>query len=78
MPASVTLIINTIDDIVNLSRLNMKSILSVVKLPTIQEDSLLAKLSGVSLAIFVVLLILVVVLVVRKFKLSEKVRKFVN
>ena len=49
-----------------------------MKLPAIQENSLLAKLSGVSLAILIILVLSVVILIVRKLNLSEKIRKFVN
>ena len=52
----------------------MKSILAAIKLPAIQENSLLAKLSGVTLAIFVVLLIILVIFVVKKFNLSKKLK----
>lgn len=74
----MNLISNTIDGIISLSSLDMKSILSAIKLPTIQENSLLAKLSGVSLAILIVLLLAVVILAMRKFNLSERIRKLVN
>ena len=78
LPASVTFIATTIDGIINLSSFDMKSILSSIKLPAIEENSLLAKLSGISLAILVVLVLAVMILILRKLKLSEKLKKFVK
>ena len=78
LPASVNLLINTIDGILNLSSLDMNAILSSIKLPEIPKNSLMAKLSGISLAIFIVLVLIVVILVIRKFNLSEKLKNVVN
>lgn len=67
-----------IDGILNLSSLDMNTILSTAKLPTIQKNSLIAKLSGVSLAVFIILALVVVILGIRKFNLSEKLKNFVQ
>jgi hypothetical protein len=72
------MVFNMIDGILNLSSLDMNMILSSIKLPEIQKDSLVAKLSGVSLAILIVLAFVVIILVIRKLKLSEKLKNFVN
>jgi len=78
LPASVNFVFNTLDGILNLSSLDMNAILSTVKLPTIAQNSLIAKLSGVSLAVFIVIAFIIVILVIRKFKLSEKLKNMVN
>jgi hypothetical protein len=39
---------------------------------------LIAKLSGISLAIFIILMLIVAILVIRKFKLSEKLKNVAN
>ena len=74
----MTFVLNTIDGILNLSSLDMNAILSTIKLPEIPKNSLMAKLSGISLAIFIVLVLIVVILVIRKFNLSEKLKNVVN
>jgi hypothetical protein len=74
----VTLVTKTVDGIINLSSLDIKSIIATMKLPTIQDNSLLAKLSGVSFAILIIFLLVLVIYVMRKFNLSEKMNKFVN
>ena len=78
LPVSVTIVFNTLDGILNLSSLDMNAILSTIKLPTIAQNSLIAKLSGVSLAVFIVLALIVVILVIRKFKISGKLKNLVN
>lgn len=78
LPASVILISNTIDGIINLSSLDTKSIISSINIPAIKESSLLLKLSGISLAIFIVLILAVVIFVIRKFNLSGKLKNGVN
>jgi hypothetical protein len=49
-----------------------------MKLPTIPENSLILKLSGVSLAILIILVLAVAVLLIRKFNLSEKLKNFAD
>lgn len=79
-PASLELLLNTIDGIVNLSSFNKQDILETLQLPTnlLANGSLLSNLGGIAIMFVFLLILIALVLIIRKMKTNQKVKSVVN